>query len=92
MATALSSDLARETLNRLPLAEAVLHVWHYLGDPEHLTELDESHRQACPTRLLTFPDVVQLTRDALLEHGGSGRKSFPHARQQGDVHASDQAG
>lgn len=83
--------LEREVLARLPLAEAVLLVWSHLADETFLTDLFEAHRGRCYQKVLTFPVLVSLTADALLEHGGSGRQSFERAAEDGQLQASIQA-
>ncbi len=83
--------LEREVLARLPLAEAVLLVWSHLADETFLTDLFEEHRGRCYQKVLTFPVLVSLIADALLEHGGSGRQSFERAAEDGQLQASIQA-
>jgi hypothetical protein len=83
--------LEREVLARLPLAEAVLLVWSHLADETFLTDLFEAHRGRCYQRVLTFPVLVSLIAEALLEHGGSGRQSFERAAEDGQLLASIQA-
>jgi hypothetical protein len=83
--------LARDILARLPLAEAVLLVWSHLADETFLTDLFEDHRGRCYQKVLTFPVLVSLIADALLEHGGSGRQSFERAAEEGQLQASIQA-
>jgi Transposase DDE domain len=83
--------LARDVIARLPLAEAVLLVWSHLADETFLTDLFETHRGRCYQKVLTFPVLVSLIADALLEHGGSGRQSFERATEDGQLLASIQA-
>jgi hypothetical protein len=83
--------LAREVIARLPLAEAVLLVWSHLADETFLLDLFEAHRGRCYQKVLTFPVLVSLIADALLEHGGSGRQSFERAAEDGQLRASIQA-
>ena len=85
------SDFAPDVLARLPLAEAVLQLWQWHGDPQALDALFEAHRGACYTHELTFATLVALMGDALLEHDGSGRRSFQRGRQNGQLNVSDQA-
>lgn len=85
------SDLAVDVLHRLPLAEAVLHLWHWQCDPQTLNDLFAAHRGACYTKELTFATLVALIGDALLEHDGSGRQSFQRGRAQGELTVTDQA-
>ena len=83
--------LARDVIAQLPLAEAVLLVWSHLADETFLRDLFEDHRGRCYQKVLTFPVLVSLIADALLEHGGSGRQSFERAAEDGQLLASIQA-
>src|SRR4051812_23488899 len=83
--------LARDVIAQLPLAEAVLLVWSHLADETFLRDLFEDHRGRCYQKVLTFPVLVSLIADALLEHGGSGRQSFERAAEEGQLQASIQA-
>ncbi len=72
---------AQQTLARLPLAESVLLLWQQIADPAFLQGLFDRHRGRCYDKLLSFPHLVQLIADALLQHDGSARASFEHALQ-----------
>ena len=72
---------AQQTLARLPLAESVLLLWQQIAEPAFLQDLFDRHRGRCYDRLLSFPHLVQLIADALLQHDGSARASFEHALQ-----------
>jgi Transposase DDE domain len=72
-----------EALKRLPLAQAVFHLFSHVLDRPHLEELFQEHRGRCYERELSFAEVVYLLRDALLVHEGSGNASFTEARQAG---------
>jgi hypothetical protein len=85
------SDFAPDVLRRLPLAEAVLLLWHWHCAPQTLNALFEAHRGACYTRELSFATLVALIGDALLEHDGSGRQSFQRGRAKGTLSVTDQA-
>lgn len=76
-------DFARETLLRLPLAEATLVLWRWVTQASLLDELFDRQRGGCYQRLLSFSTLVGLVGDALIQHGGSGRQSFQHHREQG---------
>jgi len=78
----------RRLLARMPLAEATLWVWRWVADEQFLNDLFERYRGRGYTRVLTFPLLVHLIADALLQHDGSGRQSFEQARDAGDVAAS----
>ena len=81
-------DFDREVLSRLPLAEAVLTLWQWVCDDEHLDALYDRHRGGTYEKKITFPLMVQLVRDALLEPDGSGHQSFRQARQDGTLNAA----
>lgn len=81
----------KEVCKRLPLAEAVLRLFRFTCDPEFLEDVFERHRGRSYTRELTFPTMVHLISDALMEHEGSGHKSFQRAEQAGQLDASIRA-
>ena len=72
-------EFQRELLARLPLADSVLSLLGYLWSPSFLDGLFNAHRGRCYEQDLTFPRLVELVRDALLVHHGSGRASFEAA-------------
>jgi hypothetical protein len=76
---------------RVPLAEAVLILWRFAVDQEHLESLFQRLRQRCYTKVLEFPTLVHLMHDALLVYRGSGRQSFEHARDAEQLPVSIQA-
>jgi hypothetical protein len=73
---------------KMPLAEAVLQVFRYVGDNARLQAIFEKQRGRCYDDVIRFPDLVTLVGDALLEHGGSGNQSFSRARETGELKAS----
>lgn len=81
-------QLARPVLARLPLAEAVLLVWSFLTDETALNSLFEQHRGRCYEKILSFPTMVQLIADALLQYNGSGRRAMQQAAQRGALQTS----
>src|SRR3989454_8783456 len=87
----MQQDFAREVLGRLPLAEAVLSVGRWVTDALFLDARFARQRGAGYEKVLSFGGVVQRSADALLEHRGSGRKSFTRAREKGQLEASVQA-
>jgi Transposase DDE domain len=87
----MQADFAQEVLGRLPLAEAVLTLWRWVADPLFLLSLFARHRGAGYEKVISFGVLVQLIADALLEHRGSGRKSFQRGRAQGLLTATPQA-
>lgn len=87
----MAAEFAREVLTRLPLAEAVLSLWRWGADPVFLLSVFVQHHGAGYEKEIRFEVLVQLIADALLEHQGSGRKSFERGREQGLLTASVQA-
>jgi hypothetical protein len=73
---------------KMPLAEAVVQVFRYLGDDVRLQAIFDKHRDRCYDDRIRFPDLVALIGDALLEHGGSGNQSFSRGRESGKLKAS----
>jgi hypothetical protein len=73
---------------KMPLAEAVLQVFRYVGDDTRLQAIFDNQRGRCYDDVIRFPDLVTLIGDALLEHGGSGNQSFSRARETGELKAS----
>jgi hypothetical protein len=87
----MEAEFAREVLSRLPLAEAVLSLWRWVADPLFLLSVFARHRGQGYEKEFSFGVVVQLIADALLEHQGSGKKSFERGQEQGLLTASVQA-
>jgi Transposase DDE domain len=77
-----------EVLARMPLAEAVLTLWCWVAEETYLDQVFEQHRGRCYEKILSFSLMVRLIRDALLEHEGSGRKSFEHALDRKELETS----
>ncbi len=73
---------------KMPLAEAVVQVFRYVGDDTRLQAIFERERGRCYDDVIRFPALVTLIGDALLEHGGSGNQSFSRARERGELKAS----
>ncbi len=84
-------EFQHEVLHRLPLAEAVMDLWQWVVDCEFLSGVFEQHRGASYERRIAFPVMVHLIADALLQHDGSGRKSFQRNRENGELPATIQA-
>jgi hypothetical protein len=76
---------------KMPLAEAVLLVWRHVADERWLQELFECHRGRSYERVISFPTLVQLVADALMQHEGSGNQSFSRGRESGLLDASPRA-
>ena len=82
---------ARETLQRLPLADATLSLWAYVLQPTFLAQVFAEYRGRSFEDTLTFARFVDLIGDALVEHKGSGRQSFTRAQEQGTLATSSEA-
>ena len=87
----MEAEFAREILTRVPLAEAVLSLWRWVADPLFLLSVFVRHRGAGYEKDISLGVLVQRVADALLEHHGSGRKSFERGREQGLLTATPQA-
>jgi hypothetical protein len=87
----MEAEFARAVLSRLPLAEAVLKLWRWVADPLFLLSLFARHSGRGYEKEISFGVLVQLMADALLEHQGSGRRSFERGREAGLLTASVQA-
>ena len=72
-------QFACDALDRLPLAESVLLLWQQVADPKFLQDLFDRQRGRGYDKILSFPSLVQLIADALLQHDGSARASFERA-------------
>jgi hypothetical protein len=79
MRVATETRFAREALDRLPLAQSVLLLWQQVADPAFLQDLFDKRRGRGYDKILSFPVLVHLIADALLQHDGSARASFERA-------------
>jgi hypothetical protein len=77
-----------EMLARMPLAEAVLWLWRWVTREERMQYLWDTHRGRCYEKIISFPLMVQLIADALLQYQGSGRRSFEKNLESGELEAS----
>src|SRR5437016_11135122 len=75
-------QFACDALDHLPLAESVLLLWQQGADPKFLQDLFDRQRGRGYDKVLSFPSLVQLIADALLQHDGSARASFERALEQ----------
>jgi hypothetical protein len=73
---------------KMPLAEAVLQVFRFVGDETRLQALFAQQRGRCYEETIRFPDLVTLIGAALLEHGGSANQSFTRGQETGTLTAS----
>lgn len=71
----------RQVLSRIPLAGAVLSLFHWICDPDSLETAYDAGRGRCHNRLLTFPLLVELIRECLLLGKGSARKTLVKAKK-----------
>jgi hypothetical protein len=83
---------ARETLHRLPLADAPLSLWGQVLEPCFLAQVFAEYRGRSFEDLRTLARFVDLSGDALLVHEGSGRQSFARAQAHGLLPTSSEAG
>ena len=74
-----------ELLSRLPLAEAVLLTLSHVAQHAFLEGLYERSRGRTYQKALSFPVLVHLIADALVQHHGSGRQSFARADERGGM-------
>lgn len=82
---------SKAMLERMSLAEGVLLLWRWIASPARLQSLWDEHRGSCYKKLLSFGVLVHLIADALLQYGGSGRRSFEKSNEQDELPCSVQA-
>lgn len=85
----MSFDL--QVCQRLPLADAALHMLRLVAEPAFLGELYNRHRGRCYERQIGFASLVQLLADALVVHGQSAHRTFQQAQDDGELQASIKA-
>jgi len=81
----------RDIAERLPLAESVLRLFDFVCRDDFLNAVFQRHRGRSYEDLISFPMMVRLIGDALLEHGGSGRQSLLRAEERGQLPSSIRA-
>lgn len=79
---------SKEVLARLPLADAVLSSLSWVLDMKFLEDVFDRYRGRSYEKELTFPTMVALIQDALLEHSGSCRQSMIRAEEREELNAS----
>src|SRR5262249_16425305 len=86
-------DLAgmHELWATMPLAEAVVQVFQFVGNDARLQAIFDENRGRCYDDVIRFPSLVTLIGDALLQYEGSAHQSFSRARERGDLEASNVA-
>jgi hypothetical protein len=72
-----------QLLDRIPLARATLELFDFAFDERLLAGLYGEHRGRCYTDALSFPTLLRLVRDALLQHRGSGHRLFVELERDG---------
>ncbi len=82
--------IGKEVLARMPLAQAVLWLWRQVTSEDRLQGIWERSRGRNYEQVITFPTMVALISDALLQ-SGSGRRSFEKGVEAGTLPASFQA-
>jgi hypothetical protein len=70
-----------EVLERLPLANSVWQLLRFAMADDWLDDLWARKRGRCYEKDLKFSTLAHLISDALLEHDGSGFKSFERAKE-----------
>jgi hypothetical protein len=73
---------------RMPLAEATMSIWRFVFDHQRLSDLWEQHRGRCYEKVISFPTMSHLVAEALLQYGGSGRRSFAKNIEAGQLDSS----
>jgi hypothetical protein len=84
-------DFNTELLSRLPLAEAVLLALSHVAQASFLNDLYDRFRGRTYEKTLSFPVLVHLIGDALVQHQGSGRQSFTRADEQNRMPVTNSA-
>jgi hypothetical protein len=79
---------AKDVAGRLPLAESVLRLFDFVCHDDFLNDVFQRHRGRSYENVISFPLMVRLIGDALLEHEGSGRQSLLRAEERGELPSS----
>lgn len=72
----------------LPLAESALWLLHQVCDQRRLDRVFAEYRGRGYQKVLTFPVMVDLIGDSLLQQGGRGYRAFTRAQEEGVVTTS----
>jgi hypothetical protein len=78
----------QEVIDALPLADATCCLLREIMDEQRLMELFNKHRGRSYERVISFPVMVRMIGDALLQEGGSAHRAFGRAQEEGDLEAS----
>jgi hypothetical protein len=81
----------KEVCRRLPLGESSLRLLDFITQESFLQDVFERYRGRSYEDVIRFPLFVQLIADALLQHGGSGHRSFQHAVENEELQATVRA-
>lgn len=82
---------AKEVCKRLPLAESVLRLFDFVMEEDFVNDVFQRHRGRSYEGVISFPLMVNLTADALLQYQGSGHRSFRKAQENEELEASIEA-
>lgn len=82
---------AKEVCRRLPLAEASLRLFDFITQEDFLNEVFSRYRGRSYEDIIGFPLFVQLIGDAILQHHGSGYRSFQHAVESEELETTVRA-
>jgi hypothetical protein len=74
---------SKQLVGRLPLACATLELFDFAFDEQLIKGIYDDHRGRCYTDVLHFPRLLELVRDCLLQHGGSGHRLFLELEREG---------
>lgn len=72
----------RQLKSRLPLAAASLELFDFAFDDSLVEGIYDQHRGRCYEDVLSFPQLLSLVRDCLLQHQGSGHRLFQELERQ----------
>jgi hypothetical protein len=72
-----------EVCQRLPLADATLHMLDYVVDASFLASLYDEHRGRSYEKQIAFADVILLLADSLVLNGQSAHRTFQQAKADG---------
>lgn len=84
----MDAEHVAELVEALPLAESVCCLLRVIAEKERLNELFEKHRGRGYEKIITFPEMVRMIGDALLQEGGSAYRVFSRAQEDGELQAS----
>lgn len=77
-----------ELVSAMPLAEAACRLLRLVANEDQLNKVYAQHRGRGYEKIITFPLMVQMIGDTLLQEGGSGYRVFSRSREAGHLEAS----